>query len=240
MKTKRAVDKVFTRRLREAGCPMPEDCEASMPGLAITVSRPEITRINVMRGWAEYVLALRITNRSYVCLELQKFECYFPWPIRLIGPMEGGNGRSEKRTYRLPGSGRTFPYASVLNDRTTGRAGRIDPGDSLEGVLLAFRCQPFPDECLAGPVISTEVSILDQDGMEHVSEIRVSVDRTAIINSLCQAYRQGRGLYDAYGSQSSVAVREQARRLVAAGVLTDFLDVNPKLETYQDIPDEYS
>jgi hypothetical protein len=169
---------------------MPEDCEDDpMPGLVAVVSRPEVTRAYVMRGWAEYVVALRIKNRSYDCLEVQKFECDSHWSIRLIGPICG----HEKPAYRLPGSGRTFLYGDVLNHRT-GRAGRINPGDSMEGILLAFRSQPFPDESLAR-VIPMDLSIVDQDGRHHVSQIEVTVDRTAIISSMKPRSRQGRGLF---------------------------------------------
>ncbi len=153
--------------------------------------------------------------------------------------------RPEKPAYRLPGSGRTFPYESVLNDRI-GRAGRINPGDSTEGIVLAFRRERFPDECLAGPLISAELSIVDQYGRQHVSEIEVEVDRTAIINSLKNSLkltsRQGLGLYDTSESQANVTVREPALRPVEAVVSSNIPDelLHPKPETYEGIPNEGS
>lgn len=240
MKNKKAVDQILIRRLREAGCPMPADCEDDpMPGLVIAVSRPEITRVYAMHGWAEYVLALRITNHSYDCLEVQKFECDSYWSTRLIGPMDPGIFRPEKREYRLQGSGRTFRYESVLNHRT-GRAGRINPGDSMDGILLSFRCQRHPEECFV-PVIPVELSIEDQYGRQHISEIEVTVDRTAIINSI-ETRRQGRGLYDTSESQASVAVREQARRSVAAEISLDIPDkpATPEPAANQEIPNRSS
>lgn len=193
MKNKNAVDQILVRKLRAAGCPLPEDCEDPMPGLVAVVSRPEETRAYVMRGWAEYVLALQITNHSYDCLEVQTFECNSYWPTRVIGPLSPRVCGPEKPAYRLPGSGKTFLYESVLNHRTGG-AGRINPGDSVEGIFLAFRCQPYPEECFARPaVIPVDLSIVDQYGTPHVSQIEVRVDRTAIINSLRLVGRQGRG-----------------------------------------------
>ena len=239
MKNKNVVDQILIRRLRAACCPVPEDCEDDpMPGLVAVVSRPEETKVYVMRGWVEYEFAVRITNYSYVLLEVQKFECHLPWPTQLIGPMDPRIRRPEKQAYRLPGSGREFPYEWLLNPRT-GRASSINPGVSLECIFLAFRrCQRFPDECFAGPVIPAELSIVDQYGREHVSEIEVTVDRTAIINSLKLARRQGRGLYDRSESQASVAVREQARRSVAAEISSDIPDkrATSKPAAYQEIP----
>jgi hypothetical protein len=241
MKNKNRVDQSLIWRLRAAGCPMPEDCEDDpMPGLVFVVSRPEITRAYVVPGCAEYVLALQITNRSYDCLEVQKFECGSYWSIRLIGQPSPQTCGPEKPSYRLP-SGRTFPYESVLNHRT-GRAGRLHSGDSMEGILLAYRCQPYPEECLGVQVIPVDLSIVDQYAREHVSEIDVTVDRTAIMNSIKPSRRQGRALYDKSESHTNLAVREQARRSVAAVVSSDIQDelVYPKRETYEAIPDEHS
>ena len=233
MRNKNAVDQILIRRLRAAGCPMPEECEDDpMPGLVAVVSRPEITRAYVMRGWAEYVLFLQIKNHSYDCLEVQKFECYSHWPIRVVGPRICG---PEKRAYFLQGSGRTFPYESVLNHRT-GRAGLINPGDSMEGILLAFRCQRCPDECLSDLVIPAELSIVDQYGRLHVSEIKVTVDRAAIVNSLKLGGRQGRGLFDTSRPQARVSVHEQARRSMAVEISSEipYKQATPRLAAYQE------
>lgn len=243
MKKRNAVDPILAQSLRDVGCPMPEDCEDDpMPGLTIVVSRPEITRAYVMRGWVEYVFAVRITNDSYVPREIQKFECRFPWSERLIWLVDPRIYRTEQQPYRLPQSGREFPCKMVLNHRT-GRAGSINPEESLEGLLLAFRkCQRFPDECFAGPVIPAELSIVDEYGRRHFSQIEVRVDRTAIINSLKLARPQGRGLYDISESQASVMVREQARRSLAAKISSDIPDgrVHPNPPIYQEIPNDYS
>ena len=244
MKNKNAVDQTLIRSLRAAGCPMPGDCEDDpMPGLAIVVSRPEITKAYVLHSWVEYLFAVRISNDSFALLEVQQFECHLPWLTRLVGPMDPRIRQSEKQTYRLPGSGREFHYKRVLNHRT-GRAGRINPGDSLEGILLAFRrCQRFPDECLASdPVIPAELSIVDQFGREHFSEIEVMVDRTAIIHSLKLIGRQGRGLYDTSESQAIPEVRERAGRSVETEIWSDIPDkrVHSEFLTHQKIPNNYS
>jgi hypothetical protein len=238
MNDKNAADPTLIRRLRAAGCPMPGDCEDDpMPDLTIAVL-PAGTRAYVMRSWVEYVLAVRFANHSYAPLEVRRLRCRFPWRTQLVGPMDPRIRRPGKQAYRLPGSGREFPYERVLNPRT-GRAGSINPGDSLECIILAFRrCQRFPDECFAGPVIPAELAFVDQHGRKHFSRIEVGVDRTAIINSLRLAGCQGRGLYDTSESQASVAVREQARRSMAAEISSDIpaKRVIPRLPRYQEIP----
>ena len=113
----------------------------------------------------------------------------------------------------------------------------------MEGILLAFRCHPYPEECLSNLIpIPAEISIVDQYGRPHVSEIEVAVDRTAIINSLKLTSRQGRGLYDTSESQANVTVREPALRPVEAVVSANIPDelLHPKPETYEGIPNEDS
>lgn len=226
MKHKNALDQILIRRLRDAGCPTPEDCEDDpMPGVRIGVGRPEITRVYVMPGWTEYVLALRVTNRSFTRLEVQEFKCRFFWRVQLIGPMAPRIQGPEIRKYRLPGSGKQFPYELVINHRT-GRSGSINPGDSLEGILLAFRKAPrVPDECLVHPpVIPAELSVVDQHGREHVSQIEVEVDRTDIIKSLRPVRRPGQGLYGPSGPHTNFAVRERAARPVTAEIWSGIPD----------------
>ena len=208
MKEEKAADPALIRRLRAAGCPMPEDCEDDPPpGLTIVVSRPEMTRAYVLRNWVEYVFAVRITNHCYAPLEAHKFKCRLPWRTKLIWPMDPRIQMRDKQAYRLP-SGREFPCGRVLNHRT-GRSGIIKPGDTLEGILLAFRkCGRIPNDCLAGSVMPAELSVVDQNGRKHLSKIEVRVDRTAIIDSLRLIRQPGQGLYGPSEPQTNLAVRE--------------------------------
>jgi hypothetical protein len=86
---------------------------------------------------------------------------------------------------------------------------------------------------IADPVIPAELSIMDQYGRQHGSQIEVRVDRAAIINSLKLVGRKGRGLFD----KASVADREQARRSMAAEISSDIPDerAHPKPAAHQEI-----
>jgi hypothetical protein len=212
MKKKNAVDQTLIRRLRAAGCPMPGDWEDDpQPDLTIAVSRPEVTRAHCMRGWVEYVFAILIRNLSYEGLKVEKFDCCFDWPTRLTWLGDPRIYSPEKQVYRLPGSGREFPYEMVLNHRT-GRLGNINPGETLEGICLAFReCRGLPDECFVGSVIQAELSIVDQHGREHVSEIKVEVDLTATITPRMLMRRPGQGLYGPTEPRTTLAVGEHRR-----------------------------
>src|ERR1700682_443715 len=239
---KNAVNQILIRRLRAAGCPMPGDCEDDpIPGISIVVSRPEITKAYVLRRCIEYVFAVRISNDSYVPLELQKFECQLPSNTRLIWLTDPRIHTPEKQTYRLPESGKEFPCKMVIN-YLTGRSGIIRPGDSVEGVLLALRMgRVVPEDYLAGPVIPAEVSLVDQQGRKHSSPIEVNIDRTAIITSLKRIRRHEWGPHGAAESQASIVARELEQPSMAAE-MSDISDrrSNPESPIYQEIPNNFA
>jgi hypothetical protein len=92
--------------------------------------------------------------------------------------------------YRLD-SGRTFPCDQVLNHRV-GEFGAIEPGESLEGILLAYTMYDRVDY-LHGEVAPASIFVIDQFGRKHRSEIEILIDRTA---TLPPFIRRPRGLYD--------------------------------------------
>jgi hypothetical protein len=188
-----AENRMVLRRLQAAGCPVPagDDCSPP-PDLTIEVCNPEQTRAYDFRASTEYVFALRITNNSYALLEVWKHKCQLPWPAPMIWPRIDMN---EREVYRLP-SGREFPYDTVLN-HYIGGLGKLEPGKSREGFLLAFSpCRRIDADCPHGTVFPAELSIFDQYGRRHRSLVEMVADRTATINRPAFQQRRGKGLFD--------------------------------------------
>jgi hypothetical protein len=193
MEKKPKKDLAIVMRLRAAGCPMPTSnyCD-TLPGFRIASREQDATKASVLRGWVEYVFDVTITNVSYADLQIQTFKA-FVWETRLewARPVD----LDGTPFYRMPGSGREFPFDTVLNHRQ-GRLGVIHGGETLAGTLLAYReCAGVPDEGLAGPVIPADLCIVDNTGQEHFSEIEVGVDRTVLIDALRLRVRPELGLF---------------------------------------------
>ena len=187
---------VVLRRLRAAGSPLPADDERiQIADVTIEVSRPELTRCYALRAGAEYVLGVRITNHSYGSLLLQRFAGRVSWRARLLWPTDPRIQMPETQVYRLE-SGREFPCAEVLNHCVRER-GIIGPGKSMEGILLAYSIlHEIPKYYLHDSLIPAQLSVMDQHGRRHVSDIEMSMDRTASIQPGRLIQRPRKGLMD--------------------------------------------
>jgi hypothetical protein len=175
-----------------------------VPDLTIEVTRPELTRAYDMRGGAEYVFAVRITNRSYARLEMHRFSARVSWHARLLWPGDPRIYVPENHVYRLE-SGRTFPCAEVLNHRVRARGG-LEPGESCEGLLLAYNMfHPICRYIMHGSLEPVKLSIVDQYSRRHLSYIEITVDRTATMRPITP--RRGKGLFEKIEPDTNVSRR---------------------------------
>src|ERR1700739_1046506 len=72
----------FTTRLLAAGIPVPEaDSMINASDLSIEVCHPARTRIFDCKLDTEYVFDVRITNNSYVPLQIKKITPILPWQL---------------------------------------------------------------------------------------------------------------------------------------------------------------
>lgn len=186
----KGIDLPMLSRLRAAGCPMPlENEDVPIRDVTIEISETEFTKAYDSRSGSEYIFAVRITNHSFARVEIQKFQCVLYWSTQLQWLL-CQDGLDE---YRLP-SGRKFRSHAVLNHRT-GASGAIDPGNTLDGFLLAFSAQQIPEEYLHSFRVPVTLAVVDQFDRKHISEIELEVDRSATQKPLRQLKRRS-SLFD--------------------------------------------
>jgi hypothetical protein len=180
-----SVNAALISRLRAAGCPMPSENQADTePGLMIKVTRPEKTIAYDARAGADYAFAVRIENQSYGSLVLQRFQARLPWPTCLRWLGDPRIHVPEKTVYRFENTHLEFPCEQVLNHRVR-EQGTIEPGGTLEGILLAFTIfDRIPFDYLHGDSALARLSIVDQYEREHLSEIELLIDRSATMRLL--------------------------------------------------------
>jgi hypothetical protein len=182
-----------TKRLLAVGCPLPQnDASELQPTLLIEIRNSEVSRICDYQCHVEYVLDLRLTNRSYAEIVISRYKCRPPWPdpyfTFITDPTKDNKNFEHRSSMGMPipevleatlPSGRRFYRADVLNDRK-GESGKIKPGECLEGVLLAWGMYAsVPGDYLHGHPAFVEITVVDQYERRHGSTIEVLVDRSA-------------------------------------------------------------
>lgn len=180
-----AADIALTRRLRAAGVPTPADLSSDPPrDLIIEVARPEITVAYDLRGGGvEFAFALRITNRSYARLILERFRASLPWNGVVLWRGDPRISSPEKTVYRLE-NGREFSCEKILNYHT-GELGMLEPGGYLEGFLLGYTLfDGIPYDYFHGEKAPADLCVVDQFDRPHWAEIKMLIDRTATMRPI--------------------------------------------------------
>lgn len=191
---KRLLDEATIRRLRAVGCPVPmEEDLPLVPDLIVEVRNPRETVAYDFLRSTEFLLDLRITNHSYGRRGIERVEGSPPWSDEHFTWL--GDPRRhmpEKRVYRMP-SGREIACELVLNHRFCEE--QIEPGESLEGMLLAWSMfTRIPAEYLHGETLPLPIALVDQYKRSHCSLIEVRIDRSATMGTTNVSRRFGGGL----------------------------------------------
>jgi hypothetical protein len=128
-------------------------------------------------------------------LVLQGFRARTPWLGRLCFLGDPRIHTPERQVYRLE-SGREFPYDEVLNHRIH-EQGTLNPGKSFEGMLLAYTMfKRIPSDYIHGERAFVRLSLADQYGRRHSSDIEILIDRRATMPARIFMPRQNRGLFN--------------------------------------------
>jgi hypothetical protein len=222
----------FTARLLAAGIPVPDrDRTDEESDLTIEVRNPAQTKGFDSDPDAEFVFDVKITNRCYSLLEIQQIKCSLPWENALFTWIRDSLwGWPQRRVYRLP-SGREFSPETVLNHRC-GKLGALEPGESLEGVLLALSmdCR-IPADYSHGLSFPVQLSAVDQYGRHHASIIEVEVDRSLAIK-ISRPTRAREGLFERDSICSGEAKHPQRQMSVSRdwGSTDSVPDIRKELE----------
>lgn len=191
-----AADIALTRRLRAAGVPIPVDLPSESPrDLIIEVARPEMSvAYDVRRGGIEFVFAVRITNRSYARLTVERFRASLPWASEILWRGDPRISSPEKTVYRLE-NGRGFSCQKILNYSIV-RAGMLEPGGCLEGFLLGYTLfDRIPYDYMHGDKASADLCAVDQFDRPHWARIEMLIDRAATMRPVRPA-GSGSTLFD--------------------------------------------
>jgi hypothetical protein len=158
-----------------------ERMRAASPELDIQVSDEfyETTILDAEFGGTFVMIRTVICNVSSRIIWLDKCRIDLPWhdpDFRLL----------EAQRRRVPGKSiylspreplHRFDYNEVLNHRF-GRQGKLNPGDSLDGLILGVGSEAIPYHYQDGQRVDVKLTIWDGRGKLYLNKTRVVMDRS--------------------------------------------------------------
>jgi hypothetical protein len=130
-----------------------------------------------------YRAEVKIINDSSFPVVLRGFDLDLPWKDEdfrfLPDPREI---RHPCNFYQMPMTGLILPLNAVINHRTFTN-GRMEPGDVIEGFILAVGTTPIPSFYKHGNEIAMKFSVYDQRSKPHSIRLILWVDIYARIKT---------------------------------------------------------
>jgi hypothetical protein len=170
--------------LQRAGVPLDlellGDFKASSRGLSVfqTGSPVENTVSELDSGGSGYMLSVAIHNDSNRAVRLNEFRLELLWHDAqfcwLSDPFRA-SPRESNYSFPTPRS-IEFPREVVLNHHL-GNAGKLNPGGSFEGLLLAAGEAPIPAEYHDGQILKMRILVFDSQSRCSASHCELWVER---------------------------------------------------------------
>lgn len=172
----------LAQHLRELGCPLEvsdgyRDAPAGLKLRQVPTSANQLFDLD--EGGAGLVMDMRISSDLNLPIRSRQVRVKAPWGFLRISLLPDPSKRSRKlQCYEFPGSGLSFDRSVVLNDFLSGNA-TLNPGDEIQGLLLAVDEKPIPNQYPEHGRTIVQLSVFDQRGNEFTSEFHLCVDRSA-------------------------------------------------------------
>ncbi len=184
MKMTQAQDEGLFHRLNQGGCPVqPKHGYKIAPfGLAIEkipgISHSEIC--DLMCGGTGYAIELGLRNDSDRPIDIVGFQIKTPWglpKLSLVPPWKKSLGKHS--TYHFP-DGNYYEGEYVMNYLFARKKSRLQPGEEVEGMLLAVDKAEIPKEFPDLARIIVILRIFDSRRNRFEAQFRLVADRPVL------------------------------------------------------------
>ncbi len=187
-------------RLQAAGVPL-EDLSQ------VATSHSEKVRVSVIggvmetsafsfRGGTGYILSLTLATTIAHGIAICDWELLSPLSVASPNWMADP---SPREFYEFTGIDLCYDLDLVLNHRK-----RLDPGHSVEGLLLGTLPEPIPSEFRHGATIDATISLFDEMGRRFSSPVSLWISRYYEKSAQKPTQRRRRGLFEVRGSLCTV------------------------------------
>jgi hypothetical protein len=174
------------RRLNDGGCPVLRDhgYKISPAGLAIE-KIPGMnfsTIFDLTHGGTGYAIELVLRNELDRPIDVQGYKIKTPWGMPKLSLLPPPKKSSAKYPhYSFPDPGPYYDGDFVVNRIFARRKSRLNPGDEIEGVLVASSEEMIPLEIPHLALVTMTLSVFDTRRNSFSAQLRLHVDRRELI-----------------------------------------------------------
>ena len=153
---------------------------AESRGLSIyqTGTLPETSVFDLKSGGSGYMLSVAIHNDSTRRIRLYEFRSEMLWHDTEFRWLDDPRRASPRKyTYSFPPSDSLEFERDVVLNHYIGGAGQLNPGASIEGLLLGMGESPIPYEYRDRQLLPMRLLVLDRGGRQYASHFKLYVSR---------------------------------------------------------------
>jgi hypothetical protein len=173
------------RRLNDGGCPVLHNHRYKIAPTGLSIEKmPGISLSQIFtlaHGGTGYAIELILRNEANRPIDIQGFQIKTPWGIPKVALLPTPKKSSARYPhYCFPEPGPYYEREFVLNRLFARRKSRMNPGEELEGVLVASSEEMIPvDVAHLARIVATLV-MFDSRGDAFSAQFRVPIIRREV------------------------------------------------------------
>ena len=176
----------LVRRLNEGGCPVRSDhgYKISPDGLAIE-KIPGMSfnsMFDLKQGGMGFAIECTLRNDASRPIDMVGYQIQTPWgapPLSLLPAAKKSSARYG--LYCFPEPGPYYEADWVINRHFARRKSRLQPGQEVEGVLVASSVEPIPQDIPHLARIIVTLVVFDSRRNAYSAQFRLPVNRRELI-----------------------------------------------------------
>jgi hypothetical protein len=183
--TKEQVAGLF-HRLNDGGCPVQRDHGYKISPMGLSIEKIPGLGCNEMfdltQGGTGCAIEFLLQNKADWPIDIQGCQIAAPGGVPKLSLLPAPRkSAAHYPNYRFPDYGRYYDQEWVVNSFFARRKSRLNPGDKIEGVLLASSEELIPLEIPHFARVIVTLLIFDTRGNAFPAQFGVPVDRGALI-----------------------------------------------------------
>jgi len=176
----------LVRRLNDGGCPVLPDHGYKVSPLGLVIEEIPGTSFSsifdLKQGGTGFAIELTLRNEATRPINIVGYQIKTPWGSPPLSLLPAPKKSSERYPhYCFPEPGPYYEGDFVINRYFARRKSQMQPGEQIEGVLVASSEEPMPQEILHLARIIVTLHVFDSRQNAYSKQFQLPVNRRELI-----------------------------------------------------------